>query len=102
MPAVCRVFAILAILVAAAPVQADVFLKIQGKWETIEMELSFDEKAGTFELKPLNGPEKGMISKGIFKVGDGTLDLCFAAPGVEPPKEFKTKENVFWWSLKKK
>jgi len=71
--------------------------------QPIEAEFKVDEKAGTIDFTPTNGPEKGMTSLGVYKVTADTLDLCFGAPGVPRPKELKTSADAktFLWSLKK-
>jgi len=46
-------------------------------------------------------PVKGEKATGIIEMKDGTVKLCYALPGGEAPKEFKTKEKQLCFMMKR-
>ena len=51
-------------------------------------------------IKPTAGTDKGKELQGLIERKENTIRIIYAAPGVEAPKEFKTKENQAMYTLK--
>ncbi|HYG77048.1 MAG TPA: TIGR03067 domain-containing protein [Planctomycetota bacterium] len=59
--------------------------------QTDSGEYTLNAAAGTFEIRPGEGPRKGTVMKAIYKLEGDTLTVCYDVAGKEFPKEFKTQ-----------
>jgi uncharacterized protein (TIGR03067 family) len=53
-----------------------------------------DEKKGTIDFTPDDGPAKGKTLLGIYKVDGDMLTLCFTVAGMARPTELKSGERT--------
>ena len=51
-------------------------------------------KLAEIDVKITSGTDKGKLVKGIYKLDDDKLTLCFAEPGKDRPKEFAGKQGT--------
>ena len=62
------------------------------------------KKPKTIDYKMTEGTTKGMTHLGIYELDGDTVKFCFAAPGMERPTEFKSKDGITLsvWKREKK
>jgi uncharacterized protein (TIGR03067 family) len=58
---------------------------------TSKMDMNKDP--ATIDVKITKGENAGKTLKGIMKMKDGTMTVCFGKPGGERPKEFSSTEG---------
>jgi uncharacterized protein (TIGR03067 family) len=59
-----------------------------------ELKLDASKKPRTIDALPADGPFKGMVQPGIYKIEGYEMWVLFSKPGVDRPTEFKTKEGT--------
>jgi uncharacterized protein (TIGR03067 family) len=52
------------------------------------------KKPAELDVKPMGGPQKGKIVKGIYKLDGDTMTICYNYMAGDRPKAFESKENT--------
>ena len=60
----------------------------------IDYKLDASKKPAAIDMTVAEGPGASKSSKGIYELDGDTLKLCYALPGGDRPKDFKTKEGA--------
>jgi uncharacterized protein (TIGR03067 family) len=66
---------------------------------TFTLDATVSPKA--LDVKPMNGPDKGQVLHGIYKIEGDEHTSCFAPAGKDRPKQFDSKNGNELYTMKR-